>query len=118
MTNRTGNYRLTAENHYITITVTSVAGNMSETIVVGLTDGREIEVDELTVLERDNGAWIRCIRAEPSRRMAFDETTTYYHLESDVEYVVGTGCEDADPHEAVDRLPTPTGATARGTGDD
>lgn len=89
---------------------------MSDTIAVGLTDGREIEVDELTVLERDNGAWIRCVRAEPSRRMAFDETTTYYHLESDVEYVVDSGREDADSREAVDRLPSLAGATATETG--
>ncbi|AGB38036.1 hypothetical protein [Natronococcus occultus] len=91
---------------------------MSETIVVGLTDGREIEVDELTVLERTNGSWIRCVRTEPSRRMAFDETTTYYHLENDVEYVVEAGHEDADPHETGDQLPALTGVTATEAGDD
>ncbi|NKE36691.1 hypothetical protein GWG54_12860 [Natronococcus sp. JC468] len=87
---------------------------MSETITVGLTDGREIAVDELTMLEMDNGTWLRCVRAEPSRRMAFDETTTYYRLETDVEYI-----EDGEGNRnvpgSIERLPTLADA-AGGTG--
>ena len=78
---------------------------MSGEITVGLTDGREITVDELTVLDRDNGEWVRCVRSEPSRRMEFDETTTYYHLERDVDYVVADGEDDGEIHEVVDRRP-------------
>ncbi|WP_293032402.1 hypothetical protein [Natronococcus sp.] len=90
---------------------------MSEEITVGLTDGREVTVDELTVLDRDNGAWIRCVRSEPSRRMEFDETTTYYHLEHDVDYVVADGTDDREVHDIVDRRPhlaaTPTDTARR-----
>ncbi|WP_394738953.1 hypothetical protein [Natronococcus roseus] len=90
---------------------------MSEEITVGLTDGREITVDELTVLDRDNRSWIRCVRSEPSRRMEFDETTTYYHLGRDVDYVVANGTDDRDVHDVVDRRPNlaaaPTDAARR-----
>jgi hypothetical protein len=90
---------------------------MSEEITVGLTDGREITVDELTVLDRDNGSWIRCVRSEPSPRMEFDETTTYYHLGRDVDYVVADGTDDREVDAVVDRRPNlaaaPTDAARR-----
>lgn len=94
------------------MSVTSIDVDMSGEITVGLTDGREITVDELTVLDRDNGEWIRCVRSEPSRRMSFDETTTYYHLERDVDYVLAEGEDDRAVHDVVDRRPQLAAAPA------
>lgn len=61
---------------------------MVGTFTVDLRDGRSVPFDEIVVLERTNGTWIRCIRDEPSRREQLPETTKYYRLGSDVERIV------------------------------
>ncbi|ELY54520.1 hypothetical protein C491_17999 [Natronococcus amylolyticus DSM 10524] len=61
---------------------------MVGTFTVDLRDGRSVPFDEIVVLERKNGTWIRCIRDEPSRREQLPETTKYYRLETDVERIV------------------------------
>lgn len=63
---------------------------MSGEIIVQLTDGRRIPASEVEVLSRRNGEWLRCVTDESSPRMAFDETTTYYHLERDVDEMYTT----------------------------
>lgn len=55
---------------------------------VDLRDGRSVPFDEIVVLERKNGTWIRCVRDEPSPREQLPETTKYYRLETDVERIV------------------------------
>lgn len=55
---------------------------------VDLRDGRSVPFDEIVVLERKNGQWIRCIRDEPSPRENLPETTKYYHIDTDVERIV------------------------------
>jgi hypothetical protein len=60
---------------------------MAGEITIDLWDGRRITVDEVVVLERENGEWLRCVRNESSRRMGFPETTTYYHLARDVDRI-------------------------------
>ncbi|WP_394740011.1 hypothetical protein [Natronococcus roseus] len=61
---------------------------MVGTFTVDLRDGRSVPFDEIVVLERKNGTWIRCIRDEPSPREQLPETTKYYRLETDVERIV------------------------------
>lgn len=56
-------------------------------IIVELQTGRHLTFDEVVVLERENGRWLRCVRAEPSSRESLQETTKYYHLASDVDQV-------------------------------
>jgi hypothetical protein len=70
---------------YITIVKKLTWCGMSGKIVVQLKDGTRILANEVEVLPRRNGDWIRCVRGKPSPRMEFDETTTYYHLDRDVE---------------------------------
>jgi hypothetical protein len=70
---------------------------MVGTFTVDLRDGRSVPFDEIVVLERKNGTWIRCVRDEPSPREQLPETTKYYRLETDVERIViepdGEPCE-------------------------
>ena len=61
---------------------------MVGTFTVDLRDGRNVPFDEIVVLERKNGTWIRCVRDEPSPREQLPETTKYYRLETDVERIV------------------------------
>ena len=56
-------------------------------IIVELQTGRRLTFDEVVVLDRENGTWLRCVRAEPSSRENLPETTKYYHLASDVDQV-------------------------------
>lgn len=73
--------------NYITIVLTLIRSFMTGETVVRLKNGERITASEVKVLSQRNGEWIRCVRDEPSPRMGFDETTTYYHLERDVESV-------------------------------
>jgi hypothetical protein len=72
---------------------------MAGDITIDLRDGRRVMVDEVVVLERANGRWLRCARDTPSKRMAFPETTSYYHLARDVERidVTSTGASTEVP---------------------
>jgi hypothetical protein len=87
----------------ITISREDVLYFMTEDVVVTLTDGNTITADEVTVLERTGGEWLRCIRRRPSDRMGFDETTTYYHIERDVERVSGRETGDVRAQSDIDR---------------
>lgn len=60
---------------------------MAGTITIELENGRRLEFDEIAVLERENGRWLRCIRVKPSSREHLPVTTKYYHLESEVERI-------------------------------
>jgi hypothetical protein len=57
------------------------------TIIVELQNGRRLAFDEVVVLDRENGRWLRCVRAEPSSRENLPKTTKYYHFASDVDQV-------------------------------
>ena len=56
-------------------------------IIVELQNGRRLTFDEVVVLNRENGTWLRCVRAEPSSRENLPETTKYHHFASDVDQI-------------------------------
>jgi hypothetical protein len=86
---------------------------MNDGIVVTLTDGRRIVADEVAVPERTGGEWLRCVRQQPSARMGFDETTTYYHLDRDVECVYATETAGSPTPTDLDRQSILALTTAR-----
>ncbi|TYL36771.1 hypothetical protein CV102_21095 [Natronococcus pandeyae] len=61
------------------------------TFAVHLVDGRVEVYETVTVLEDNDGDWIRCLRSEPSPREKLPETTKYYR------------CEDVARIERTDR---------------
>ncbi|AGB39067.1 hypothetical protein [Natronococcus occultus] len=74
---------------------------------VDLRDGQSVSFDEIVVLERNNGKWIRCVRDGPSPRENLPETTKYYHLDIDVERIViepGETLQDSPTATAVDEV--------------
>lgn len=89
---------------------------MVGTFTVDLRDGRSVPFDEIVVLERTNGTWIRCIRNEPSPREQLPETTKYYRLGTDVERIViepdGELCAPSHPSGAEPEAPEETEAVA------
>ncbi|MFU8867918.1 hypothetical protein [Natronococcus sp.] len=76
---------------------------MVGTFTVDLRNGRSVPFDEIVVLERTNGTWIRCIRDEPSRREQLPETTKYYHLETDVVALLEETDDELTEDETVRR---------------
>jgi hypothetical protein len=92
---------------------------MVSEITIDLRDGRRVTFDEVVVVERDNGEWLRCVKDEPSSRQKFPETTKYYHLAGDVErMVVEPDGEATEPPSECDPLNATAIADAVPLGED